>query len=194
MVLPFAIAIAYTTCTSSGRIEGRWNRRRQERRQDDPHLGVLRRKDRGEAGRGVSRCVQESSRQRVWGGRGLVNTIPSLSLTLKKTGCTALVIDAEKKGRRECNRHVDLHGVRGERSSWKGKSRSSAVAFAATRSGLERSEGVLCAHGGRSTVASRSCISSLAFTMKLSFFWGVASAGGSPSSVCGRAEEASRAR
>ena len=61
-------------------------------------------------------------------------------------------------------------------------------------SGLERSEGVLCAHGGRSTVASRSCISSLAFTMKLSFFWGVASAGGSPSSVCGRAEEASRAR
>jgi hypothetical protein len=68
--------------------------------------------------RAVYRRVRASECER---GRGLVNTIPSLSLTLKKTACTALVIDAERKGRRECNGHVDLHGVRGERSSWKGR-------------------------------------------------------------------------
>ena len=71
-------------------------------------------------------------------------------------------VDADRRGRRkECNRHVDLHGVvrgKGKREASvvaveEKMSQASAVAKAVLCT-VQESERVLCAHGGRNSVAS----------------------------------------
>ena len=136
---------------------------------------MQRREVRGGRGRerGVALCSGELAPASVGGDAVGEHDTVSVARVEKVLLCCIGYRPGEE-GEGECNGHVDLHRVVrgkgiGEASVVVvgGMTWSSPVAFAAAWSVLERSESVLCAHGGRSTVAS--CISSLALTVKLCF-------------------------